>query len=71
MEVQPKYALEHKIDEYKAILKEEVKNYDKVKNCNHLCPLECESTQYKISESIFFLNDFSDTSEYSLKWIPY
>jgi len=56
-----KYALEHEIDEDKAILEEEVKNYDKVKNCNHLCPLECENTQYKISESIFFFDEFSDS----------
>jgi len=65
-----KYALEHEISEDKAILKEEVKNYDKFKNCNHLCPLECESTQYKISESTFTLGDFSNIEEYSLEVIP-
>jgi len=64
------YALEHEINEDEARLNEKVKNYDKMKNCKHLCPLECESTQYKISESIFFLADFSDNSEYILKWIP-
>jgi len=65
-----KYALEHEISEDKAILKEEVKNYDKVKNCNNLCPLECESTQYKISESTFTLGDFSNIEEYSSDVIP-
>jgi len=60
-----KYAREHKIDEDEARLKKEVKNYDKVKNCNHLCPLECESTQYKISDSIFSNADFSDSEQYS------
>jgi len=41
------YALEHEIGEDEAREREEVKNYDTEKNCKHLCPLECESTQYK------------------------
>jgi len=60
-----KYALEHGISEDEAILKTEVKNYDKEKNCDKLCPLECESTQYKISESIFSNADFSDSEQYN------
>jgi len=55
------YALEHKISEDEARKKEEVQNYDKEKNCNKLCPLECESTQYKISQSMFTLAYFSDS----------
>jgi len=66
-----KYALENEIGEDKAILKEEVKKYDKIKNCSHLCPLECESTQYKMSESMFTLGDFSTIEEYSLQNIPF
>jgi len=66
-----KYALEHKISEAEAIRKEEINKYDKYKNCNHLCPLECESTQYRISESKFSLGDYSDNKEYSLQVIPY
>jgi hypothetical protein len=65
------YTLKHELSENEARLKEEVKNYDKVKNCNHLCPLECENTQYKISESMFTLSDFSNIKEYSLKNIPF
>ncbi len=65
-----KYALEHGISEDEAILKTEVKNYDKEKNCDKLCPLECESTQYKISESKFSLFNVSDSKEYSLRVIP-
>jgi len=64
------YAREHKIGEAEAILKDEVKNYDKVKNCNHFCPLECESTQYKISESMFSLVDFSNIEKYISEVIP-
>jgi len=60
-----KYALEHKISEDEARRKEEVQNYDREKNCNDLCPLECESTQYKISES-----KFSEYGEYFLPLIP-
>jgi len=56
------YALEHKISEDEARLKKEVTDYDKTKNCNHLCPLECETTQYRILESKFYLNDFDDTN---------
>jgi len=37
------YALENRISEDVARLKEEIKNYDEDKNCNHLCPLECET----------------------------
>jgi len=65
-----KYALEHKISEDEAILIEEVKNYDKVTYCNHLCPLECEITQYKITESMFSLVDFSNIEEFSLQNKP-
>ncbi len=60
----------YKISEAEAIEKEEVKNYDKVKNCDHLCPLECESTQYRISESKFSLDDYSNSETYSLEKIP-
>jgi len=63
------YALEHDISYGELRLKKEVINFDKVKNCNHLCPLECESTQYRISQSRFSLIDFSN-EEYSSKWIP-
>jgi len=62
-----KYALEHRISEDEARRKEEVKNYDRDKNCNDLCPLECENTQYKITESKFYLADYS---EYTSPWIP-
>jgi len=64
------YALQHEIGKAEAILREEVKKYDRVKNCNHMCPQECESTQYKISESMFSLVDFSVIEEYSLKAKP-
>jgi len=64
------YAIEHKISEAEAIENEEVKNYDKVRNCDHLCPLECESTQYRISESKFSLDDYSNSETYSLEKIP-
>jgi len=64
------YSLKHKISEDEARKKEEVHNYDRVKNCNKLCPLECESTQYKISQSMFTLADFSDSEEYSLRMLP-
>jgi len=43
---------------------------DEVNKCNQACPLECESTQYRISETKFSLADFSDRDEYSLKWTP-
>ncbi len=62
--------MKHKISEDEARKKEEVHNYDRVKNCNKLCPLECESTQYKISQSMFTLADFSDSEEYSLRMLP-
>jgi len=64
------YALEHKITEDDAREKEEVKNYDREKNCDHLCPLECESTEYKIFESKPLLADITDIKEYSLELIP-
>jgi len=64
------YALEHRISENEAREREGVKNYDTEKNCKLLCPLECESTQYKILESVFSFADFSDISEYSLQFIP-
>jgi len=60
-----KNSLHHKISEDEARESKEVKNYDKVKNCDHLCPLECESTKYKISESIFSNADFSDSEQYN------
>jgi len=62
-----KYALDHGISEDEAKAIKEVKNYDRETNCNHVCPLECESTQYKISESMLSLTEYS---EYSLPWIP-
>jgi len=65
------YAREHKIGEAEAILKDEVKNYDTEIKCKNLCPLECESTQYKISESMFSLADFSTIKEYSLQYTPF
>jgi len=63
------YALENRISEDVTRLKEEVKNYDKEKNCNHLCPLECESTQYRISESKFSLKDFRNSTMYGSQLI--
>jgi len=60
-----KYALDHGISEDEARESKEVKNHDTEKNCNHLCPLECESTKYKISESIFPNADFSDSEQYN------
>jgi len=62
-----KYAFEHDISEDEARLKDEVKNYDREMNCNKLCPLECESTQFRISESKF---TFLEYIEYSLPLIP-
>ena len=66
-----KYALEHKISEAEARGEEKVKNYDTEKNCKQLCPLECESTQYKISESKFSLVELSNIEEYSSQYIPF
>ncbi len=43
------YASEHRIKVDEAREKEDVHNYDKDKNCNHLFPLECESTHKKFS----------------------
>jgi hypothetical protein len=54
-----KYALEHGINEDEARESKKVINYDTEKNCNHLCPLECESTQYKISQSTFSIVDLN------------
>jgi len=34
-------------------------NYDRITNCNDLCPSECESTQYRISESKFSVFEYS------------
>jgi len=65
-----KYAFEHKIGEDEAKQKEEVQNIDTEKNCNYLCPLECESTQYKISESLTSIADYSNSEQYSLEMIP-
>ena len=61
------YALKHQISEDEAKVIEEVKNYDRETNCNDLCPLECESTHYKITGSMLSLTEYS---EYSLPWIP-
>jgi len=61
------YAFEHDISENEARFKDEVQNFDMEKNCNKFCPLECESTQYKISESKFSLLEYSD---YTSPWIP-
>ncbi len=63
------YAREQGISEVEARGKK-LKNYDKDQDCNHLCPLECESTQYRISESKFYINDFSCAKEYGLRYIP-
>jgi len=46
---------------------DEAQNYDREKNCSDLCPLECESTQYKMSQSMLYLTEYS---EYTLPWIP-
>jgi len=62
-----KYALKHEISAEESRGKEEVQNYNTEKNCNNFCPLECESSEYKISESKFYLVDYN---EYSLPWIP-
>jgi len=57
-----KYAVKNRISEDEARRNDEVKNYDRVKNCNHLCPQECESSQYKISESVFSSDKLIDIS---------
>jgi len=62
-------ALEHEISENEAKKKDEVQNFDT--ECNHLCPLECENTQYKISESLSSIADFSNSEQYSLEKIPF
>ncbi len=51
-------------------MKEEVKHYDKDKNCNQLCPLECKSTQYRISETRYSMSDFKNIEIYVSKLIP-
>ena len=43
---------------------------DELNKCNQSCPLECESTQYRISESKFSLAEFSDRDQYRLEWAP-
>jgi len=65
-----KYALEHKLSEKDARGKEAVKTYDKDKNCNQLCPLEYESTQYRISESKYSMGDFTNFEKYAFIVIP-
>jgi len=64
------YALEHGISEDEAREKDEVKDYDKDEDCKHLCPLECESTQYIIFESKPLLTDVSNIEIYSPELIP-
>ena len=64
------YAWEQGISEDDARGKDEVKNYDEEKDCNHLCPLECESTQYKIFESKSQLAATTDIEKYSKELIP-
>jgi len=61
---------QNNIGEDEAIRKEEVINYDKDKNCHHLCPLECGTTQYKIFESKSLLADLTNIDEYSSEIIP-
>jgi len=65
------YASEHKISEDEARGKGVVKTYDKDNKCKDLCPLECESTEYRISESTYSMKDFSNFEEYASKFIPY
>ncbi len=38
--------------------------------CKDFCPLECESTEYRISESKFSLNDFRNSTMYGSQFIP-
>jgi len=64
------YASEHKISEDEARGKEAVKTYDKDNKCKDFCPLECESTEYRISESKFSLNDFRNSTMYGSQFIP-
>jgi len=52
------YALEH-----------EVSGDEREKNCNKLCPLECESIQYTISDTMLSMADIGN-GEYGSKWIP-
>jgi hypothetical protein len=63
------YALEHRISEDEARRTKDVQNYDKDNYCNHLCPLECKSTEYRISESKFSLKDFRNSTMYGSKFI--
>ncbi len=65
-----KYALEHELSENEAKEKEIVNNYDRVRNCDHLCPLECESIQYKISQSTYSLADLGYYEKYLSSLIP-
>jgi hypothetical protein len=64
------YALEHELSENEAKEKEIVNNYDRVRNCDHLCPLECESIQYKISQSTYSLSDLGYYEKYLSSLIP-
>jgi len=57
------FALEHGISKVEARLKTEVNNFNKEKNCKHSCPLECDSTHYKMSESTFSTDDFSNIED--------
>jgi len=63
------YALEQRLSENEARERGGVKNYDTERNCKKLCRLECERTQYKISDSVFSLVDFLVELYYS-KDIP-
>ena len=65
-----KYALKNEISENEARSKVEVRNYDKEKNCKNVCPLECESTSFSITETKFNLNEVSIGDEYSKFNIP-
>jgi hypothetical protein len=62
-----KYAFENRLSEDEARTKDEARNFEREKNCDDLCPTECESTQYKITGSMLSLTDYI---EYSLPMIP-
>jgi hypothetical protein len=57
-----KYALKYDISEEESRGKEEVQNFNTETNCNNLCPLECKSSQYKISESKIYLVYYNEYS---------
>jgi len=66
-----KYALKHTSAFFSILLLFlQVSKDEREKDCNKLCPLECESTQYKISHSMFTLADIGD-GQYGSKWIPF